>query len=127
MMTLQFFLCETFDEEYCAKSLVEREEFLSEFLDSNRECVLEQNLYQWVEDTLEQIIPHAPEIFVQALLNTIDMKELADDIYCFLDCEDDELLRKMGRPNPHKCGKSDPVCAAATSQKDWCHSCKFGE
>ena len=96
MMNIQFFLCETFEEEYYSKNAAEREEFLSEFLDSKRENVLATNLYEWVENTLDIIIPHAPKIFVQALLNTIDIKELADDIYCSIYTEDEELLRKMG-------------------------------
>ena len=88
MSDIQSFLCEAFEEEYCVKTAEERKEFLSWFLNEDKNCVLWEQLHSWIEDTLEIIIPGAPANFLRAIHYSIDMEEMRDLLFSFVEHEE---------------------------------------
>lgn len=70
------------------KTAEEQKEFLSWFLNEDKNCVLWEQLHSWIEDTLEIIIPGAPANFIRAIHNSLDMEEMRDMIFSFVEHED---------------------------------------
>jgi len=89
MTDIQDFLFKQFVEKYCAMTLSERKEFLSLFLNDDKNCVLYVKLQDWVYDALNIIIPNAPESFIFAVKRSIDYNDMRDDIFNFIESEGD--------------------------------------
>ena len=89
MSDIQGFLCDAFEEEYCSKTLSERKEFLSSFLNDDKNCVLYEELLNWIDEALHIIVPDAPENFKLAISRSIDINEMREDLFRFIDCEGD--------------------------------------
>ena len=92
MTDIEGFLCEVFEEEFCSKNDDERKEFLSWFLNEDKNCILYEKLYDWVNNTLDVIIPDAPVLFRIAISHSLDYNEMRDLIFCFLECEENVIF-----------------------------------
>jgi len=77
-----------FQEEYCSKPTSQRKEFLSWFLNEDKDCVLYEQLRSWIDDTLDIIIPGAPIDFIQCLHRSIDLDEFREVIFNFIEREE---------------------------------------
>lgn len=84
MADIQEFLCDVFEEEIYSKDANEQKEFLSLFLNDDKNAVLYEQLLSWIDDTIDVIIPDAPENFKFVLRRSVDINEMRELLFNFI-------------------------------------------
>lgn len=116
-------MLQAFKDYYTSKDVNERKQFLSSFLNDDKNCVLYEELRAWVDDMLDSVIPDVSDIFRIATIRTIDYVELREDIFNYLE-QSDELDESEDDIQCDCCHNIFPEeDTTIVNGWDWCPDC----